>query len=297
MEREAGVPLLERAGRSVRLTDAARILVEHTEAVLERLERAESELARQGQEIRGTVRVASFQSVLLEIAPRALTSLAARHPHLRVELIHRDVEDAHASLLSHDFDLVLGEELPGSPQPRVDGVDREDFLDDPIRLAVPSASPVSPCADTPLRRAARAEPDRTPRKQPGTHMSTPRRLADLAHADWALEQRWSKMGAWSRLVCRTAGFEPRPRCEAPDPLLHLHLVRTGHAVAFVCGLMGAEYLSGIDLLDLPDSPCRRLYTEIRAGREGHPALVAVRAAVAEAAQQCTVKPAAYRLTE
>ena len=38
LEREAGVPLLERAGRGVRLTDAAIVLVRHAEALLERAE-------------------------------------------------------------------------------------------------------------------------------------------------------------------------------------------------------------------------------------------------------------------
>ena len=42
LEREAGVPLIERAGRGVRLTDAALVLVEHAEALLERTARAES---------------------------------------------------------------------------------------------------------------------------------------------------------------------------------------------------------------------------------------------------------------
>ena len=32
LEREVGVPLLERAGRGVRLTDAAHVLVEHADA-------------------------------------------------------------------------------------------------------------------------------------------------------------------------------------------------------------------------------------------------------------------------
>ncbi|NUT55486.1 MAG: LysR family transcriptional regulator, partial [Thermoleophilia bacterium] len=34
LEREAGVPLLEKAGRTLRLTDAALVLVEHAAALL-----------------------------------------------------------------------------------------------------------------------------------------------------------------------------------------------------------------------------------------------------------------------
>ena len=45
LEREAGVRLLERAGRGVRLTDAALVLVGHAEALLDRAELAQSDLA------------------------------------------------------------------------------------------------------------------------------------------------------------------------------------------------------------------------------------------------------------
>ena len=45
LEREAGVPLVERHGRRLRLTDAGRGLAGHAGAVIERLELAEAELA------------------------------------------------------------------------------------------------------------------------------------------------------------------------------------------------------------------------------------------------------------
>src|SRR5687767_4867545 len=45
LEREAGTRLLARSGRRVELTPAAHGLVAHAEAVLERLERAEADLA------------------------------------------------------------------------------------------------------------------------------------------------------------------------------------------------------------------------------------------------------------
>lgn len=73
LEKEAGVQLLEKVGRGVRLTDQAITLVGHTEAILARLELAESELAAAQPEVRGVLRVASFQSVVLELAPAALT--------------------------------------------------------------------------------------------------------------------------------------------------------------------------------------------------------------------------------
>ena len=68
LEREAGVPLLERAGRGVRLTDAALVLVGHAEALLERAARAEADLAAAAETVAGRARIAGFESVALHLA-------------------------------------------------------------------------------------------------------------------------------------------------------------------------------------------------------------------------------------
>src|ERR671938_1728348 len=62
LEREAGVRLLERAGRGVRLTDAALVLVDHAQALLERAARAEADLAAAAGAVSGRGRIGAFQS-------------------------------------------------------------------------------------------------------------------------------------------------------------------------------------------------------------------------------------------
>src|SRR5215216_2653415 len=81
LEREAGVALLERAGRGVRLTDAALVLVRHAEVLLERADLAEAELAAAGGRVAGRGRIAAFQSVALYVAAPAMRPLARRHAH------------------------------------------------------------------------------------------------------------------------------------------------------------------------------------------------------------------------
>src|SRR5881227_2069431 len=63
LEREAGVPLLQRAGRGVRLTDAALGLVEHADALLERAAIAEADLAPAAGAVSGRARIAAIQSM------------------------------------------------------------------------------------------------------------------------------------------------------------------------------------------------------------------------------------------
>jgi DNA-binding transcriptional LysR family regulator len=249
LETETGVLLLDHVGRGVRLTAQARILVRHTEAVLERLELAEAELAASLTEVTGTVRVASFQSVMLALVPAALSLLAEQHPRLRIEISQQEPAPAFAGLLAHDFDLVLGEEYPEQPQPRLPGVDEEDLVDDEIRLALPPRGPWS---------------------------HRPAGLADLADAPWVLDPADLAPGRWARALCRRAGFEPDVRFDSPDLLLQVHLVETGHAVALLPDLLWTERRHTLQLRHLPGRPTRRLFTGVRRGAARHPAVRAVR---------------------
>src|SRR6266545_6935687 len=87
LEREAGVPLLERAGRGVRLTDAALVLVDHAEALLERAAVAEADLAAAAGTVAGRARIAGFESVALRLALPAMEALARDAPGLRCEIL------------------------------------------------------------------------------------------------------------------------------------------------------------------------------------------------------------------
>src|SRR5687767_4938786 len=75
LEREAGVRLLERAGRGVRLTDPALVLVGHADALLERAALAEADLAAAAGTVAGRGRIAAFQSVAIRLAMPAIERL------------------------------------------------------------------------------------------------------------------------------------------------------------------------------------------------------------------------------
>lgn len=268
LERETGTALLEPVGRGVRLTPAAQGLVAHTERILAQLEEAEADLAADQAAVRGELTVAAFQSAVLTVAPVALDALARDHPELRVNLIQREVEGAYQGLLSHEFDLIISEEYPGREDPRRDGVDSVELLRDPLYLGLPLDGPLS---------------------------GRPRSLAELAEAPWALDSEVTSTGAWSRAVCRQAGFEPWVRVDTFNPLLQADLARTGHALAFLPALLGPRHLAGIRRVGLPGSPFRLLSTQVRSGRTRHPAVVACRAAFAEAVAHMRVEEPEWTL--
>src|SRR5689334_19750956 len=70
LEREAGVPLLEKHGRTLRLTAAGRLLVDHAEVILGQLATVEADLRALRGGGRGLARVAVFPSAARVLIPR-----------------------------------------------------------------------------------------------------------------------------------------------------------------------------------------------------------------------------------
>lgn len=258
LEAEAGVPLLEPVGRRVRLTPQAEILVAHTEAVLERLERAQAEIAGSLTEVTGTLRVAAFQTAALALVPAVLGLLRDRHPLLRVHVTQLEPEEGLSALRARDCDLVVIEEYPGTAHARTAELQRETLLDDPLHLAAPEAA--------------------------GTADNPTARLRSLAGRSWVMEPAGTPARQWATTVCRTAGFEPDVRFETTDLLLHLRLVELGHAVALLPDLVFNGQEPRVALHPLPRGQrSRRLSTVTRRGRGDHPAIRACRDALRQAA--------------
>ena len=105
LQREAGVPLLETAGRRLRLTDAGRVLVARTDEVLAALDRAHADMDAYRNTPRGAVRVAMFPSG----AAMLLAGLITRAAAIGVEVLGRDIDQpaAHAPMQLADFDVVV----------------------------------------------------------------------------------------------------------------------------------------------------------------------------------------------
>ncbi|RSN45375.1 LysR family transcriptional regulator [Actinomadura sp. WAC 06369] len=248
LEREAGVRLLEPVGRRVRLTPQAEILVAHTEAVLERLERAEADLAASLEGLTGTLRVAAFQTAALALVPDALGRLGAAHPRLRVEVTQCEPESALPALLARDFDVAVTEEYPDEPIPRPDGIEYAELGRDEMRLALPAGS-----------AAGGIDGEAAP--------------AAAAGLPWVMEPAGTASRRWATRLCRDAGFEPDVRYESTDLLLHLRLVERGHAAALLPDLVWTGAAPAVPVARLPRGRhVRRLFAATRRGSGAHPAV-------------------------
>jgi DNA-binding transcriptional LysR family regulator len=260
LEAETGAPLLERAGRRVRLTDAGRTLARHADRLLAAAEEAEAELAAATGGVRGTVRIGAFQTATLALVPAALTSLAEAHPQLRLEVLEAEPEAALHGLGLGELDLVIADEWEYVPRAGHEGLLREELLREGVRLVLPR--------DHPLARPGGPVP-----------------AAKLADAAWACGRPPS---AHDRLVARTCrvlgGFTPDVRHRSTDLLVLLALVRSGHAVTLLPDLVRAEDDPTLAVRDLAEGPLTRaVFTAVRTASANRPALRAVRAALREAA--------------
>src|SRR3954466_9672648 len=136
LEREAGTRLVERNARGVRLTDAGRALVEHTDVILARLADAEAELEAIAGLRGGRLRLAAFPSAGATIMPEAIARFRARHPAVELTLEPADPEPSIVKLRSGDADVVL-DITAGFRPPRDDAIERSHLLDDPMYVALP----------------------------------------------------------------------------------------------------------------------------------------------------------------
>ncbi len=80
LEDELGAQLLEPDGRRVRLTVQGEVLVQHVEAILERLDQADADLARAVGDVAGTFRIATFQTVMMALRDIQLSGVPAQRP-------------------------------------------------------------------------------------------------------------------------------------------------------------------------------------------------------------------------
>lgn len=253
LEREAGTPLLRKSGRGVRLTPEAEILVAAAATLADTLEQAEAALKASGTTVRGRVRVAVFQSAALALMPAALTTMAASHPDVRVEMVQKEPAEALQQTWARDFDMVIAEQYPGHSAPWLPGLVRRDLTSDAIRLAV---------------QAGRDVPD----------------LAATADLPWVMEPPGAASRHFAEQACRVAGFEPDVRYVTADLQAQIRLVASGNAVALMPDLMWAGQEPSCQLIPLDGLPRRTVFVAQREAGLRWPASIALLAALEDAAR-------------
>src|SRR5215203_5938357 len=129
LEREAGTTLVERSVRGIRLTDAGRALVRHTDAIP----------GLRG----GRLRMASFESAGATLMPLAIATFRERHPAVELSLSLAEPDDSVPKLKSGELEIALSFDSDGVAAPGEDSIERVHLLDDPLYLALPPDHPLA----------------------------------------------------------------------------------------------------------------------------------------------------------
>jgi DNA-binding transcriptional LysR family regulator len=266
LEREVGVPLLERSPRSVRLTPAGQALAREGRAVLGRLGAAEADARAVGRLDRGELALATFPSAGAAIVADAVARLAARHPGLSVRLVDAEADESVARLRSGEIDAAVVYDYPLVASPPLTGLEITHLLDDPVLVCLPQSHP-------------QARHERVP-------------IDALRDEVFAAGRRGSLCHNLTREICVRAGFEPNIAFETDDVAFTCALVNAGAAVAVMPEMLLAT--APVPIVTRPPDPPvgpRRVFAVHRTSARG---LASVAAALEALRASTASKPTPER---
>jgi DNA-binding transcriptional LysR family regulator len=255
LEREAGVPLLERSGRRVALTPAGAVLARYAESVLAVLEEASAALAATRSSLTGPLRIGAFPSAARVILPPALVALGRDHPGLELMVTELDPVDVPDALRAGTLDVALTfvyDYVPTTPDP---ALDTEPLLEEVVYLATSDLAQAS-------------VEERTS-------------IENWRDAPWIAGSPGTLCHTLIIRACEAQGFTPRIRHYADDFGTVLALIAAGQGVSLVPQLGLTAAPSGVALTPLASR--RRSSIACRRGTRHHPAIAAFVAAIRQPA--------------
>lgn len=258
LERQVGLALVDRTGRTMRLTPAGQRLAGHARRVLADLEAAEADLAAFDGTVRGTLRVGAISTLGRGLLPATLAHLARSAPGLDLRVEQLEPEDSLPALTRGDLDVALAGEYAMTPRRPDAQVERVDLFTEPVLVAVPRDHPVT-----------------------GTAV----RLADLRDERFIAPAAGSACAVLLERSCALAGYEPHVVARCADFAVALALAAAGLGVALVPRIAsGPDADLPVRLLTASDPPISRtLYAAVRPGAVGHPSIACLLEALTTAA--------------
>ena len=252
LEREVGTPLVARAGRGIRLTEAGQALAAHVDAVSARLAAAEEEVAAIAGLRAGRARLASFPSGSATLVPAALARLRASHPLVGVSLVEAEPPTSLALLRRGDCDLALSFEYAGVASDEGADFTKVPLLADRLLAVLPAGHPLA--------------------------------QAGILGLDQLAEETWIAGCERCRdhllRACAAAGFTPEIAFATDDYVAVQRLVAVGLGVALLPELvLGTVQLPGVVATPLASAPERQILVVAPAAPQQPPAVAATLAAL------------------
>ncbi len=222
LESELGVPVIERRGRNVVLTDAGRLLLQHGRDALRALELAESSVAELHGEPTGPVRIGALASAAASIVTVALSTVMESYPTLEPEVIVHPLDQNVEELRLGALDIAVDQSYALSPHSFFDGLEVTDLLTEPLLLVSPADAPCDS-------------------------------LEEAATMDWVCSPPDSACGRSTAGLVARHGIAPRYRYETDDHFATVRIVGAGLGVAILPTLALMHPPEGIHTVVLPEA--------------------------------------------
>lgn len=269
LEQRTGTVLVERIGRSVRLTEAGDVLARAAGPVLTALDAAEDEVAAIAGLRSGRVRLAAFPSSSATVVPHALRLLRQRHPDVTVSFTEAEPPQSLAMLRAGECDLAVAFAYEGTDIGRgeedMDLFVTTPLLEDEVRLVVSTDHPL---AD-----------------------QTSARLDALREDEWIAG--CPRCRGHLLTLCDRAGYSPNVAYETEDYVAVLGLVTEGIGVALVPDLiLSATKHENVAVLAIDPPSRRNIVAVTTADLQRVPAVAATLEALTESAEIAAARVAA-----
>jgi DNA-binding transcriptional LysR family regulator len=207
LEKQTGVPLLERVGRGVMLTRHGRHLVDAGTRLLTDLEEIESALHRQAGAVAGHLRVAAFSTAMRGLVAPVVRRLRDAHPDLTLTLTEREPWDTIDLVASGQTDLGVVHSWGDVPLAIPDHLATTSVAQDVADVIVPREHPLA-----------------------GRRRVTPH---DLVDEDWIATPEGTICRQWLTRMYDGTGRLPRIAHQSMEFDSHLALVRAGLGIALI----------------------------------------------------------------
>ncbi len=250
LERQTGVPLLERVGRGVVLSGPGRHLVEAGSDIRNRIERLETDLRSSGGAPSGELSVVAFSTAVRGLVAPALGRLSAQYPALRVRLSEVEPWDAVDRVAGGEADLAVVHRWGDVPIAIPDQLHRRTVYRDVADVILP--------ADHRLGRQPRITPH------------------DLLGERWVATTEGTICRQWLLRMYSGTGAAPLIEHTSSEFESHLALVAATHVIALVPRMGRAALPDGTVAVPVGDPvPEREVIAVWRRSQGGSPAIQAV----------------------
>ncbi len=214
LEEDVGTPLLQRSGRTLRMTRAGAAFKRHVDAMLHDLDDGLAAVNQLVDPDTGTIAVAFQASLGTWLVPSLIGGFRADHPDVRFVLASVRDELGPSEVVHGQVDLEISALRQRGP-----GMHWSPFLTQRLVLAVPADHVLTAKAETELAAAAGE-----------TFVGLPDTLALRRQSDE---------------LCRAAGFEPAVAFECADLAAVRGFVAAGLGVAIVPGPRRSDEASAV----------------------------------------------------